>query len=255
MAGRQWLLATLSEDAPRLAAEHGLGLEIDAFCTAANMDEGFPQWDAAVRGQLAVAPGRVLHAPFAELFPCAIDPAARALAMQRLCRAADIARGYGIRRMVAHSGFIPRVYFPEWFEARSAEFWREFLEKQGADFELLVENVLDEDPRSLARMLEAVNDPRARFCLDVGHANVASPRPLSAWVEALAPFLSHVHLHDNHGGWDEHNPPGGGTIDIAGLLALLDRLAPKASVTLECPDAAGAAAWVEGLRRHTQCPA
>jgi len=249
MLERQWLLATLSEDAPRLAAAHGLGLEIDAFCTAENMDEGFGYWDERVKKQLKTAPGEVLHAPFAELFPCAIDPRARALAMDRLCRAAEIARSYGIRRMVAHSGFIPRVYFPEWFEARSAEFWREFLDRQGADFELLIENVLDEDPASLARMLRAIGDPRARCCLDAGHANVVSPQPLSAWIEALGPALSHVHLHDNHGQWDEHNPPGNGNIDMPSLLALLDAHAPSASITLECPDAAGAVAWLEGQNK------
>ena len=249
MPHRQWMLAALSDDAPQLAAAHGLKLEIDAFCTAENMDgDNFLSWDAIVREQLALAPADVLHAPFAELFPCAIDPRARALCMERLTQAAQIARSYGVRRLVVHSGYIPRVYYPQWFEARSAEFWREYLKKQPEDFELLIENVMDEDPSSFARMLFGIGDPRARACLDVGHARVVSPHSLPEWIEALAPFLSHVHLHDNDGTTDTHNPPGEGIIDIPALLACLDRHAPKASITLECPDAAGAVRWLEGWR-------
>ena len=250
MLNRRWLLATIAEDAPELARAHGLGLEIDAFCTAENMDPpAFSHWDALVRGQLQLAPGEVLHAPFSEIFPCAVDPKARKMALERLLQAADVARRYGIRRMVAHTGNMPKVYFPVWFEEQSALFWREFLAKQPEDFELLVENVLDTDPESITRMLSGVGDPRAKACLDVGHANVCSVVPLPFWVEILGPHLAHVHLHNNSGREDEHNPPSQGNINMKKLFEALDRHAPQATITLECPDAQAAVSWLTQTAR------
>ena len=38
---KQMYLATLSEDAPALAQKYALGLELDHFCTAVNMDREF----------------------------------------------------------------------------------------------------------------------------------------------------------------------------------------------------------------------
>ncbi len=249
MNERKWLLATLSEDAASLAGQYGLELELDAFCTAANMDADFAYWDHVVRKQLTHAPAQVLHAPFAELFPCAIDPRARRLAMERFQQAARIARRYGIRRMVTHLGYLPHVYYPEWFEEQSARFWREFLASQPEDFELLIENVLDEAPLSLLRMIGGIGDDRAAACLDVGHAQVISNHSATAWIETLAPYLKHVHLHNNFGASDDHNPPDLGLLDVKTLLRHLDHFAPGATITLECPDAHGAVAWLQGWRK------
>lgn len=247
MKDRQWLLATIAADAPEQARRLNIGLEIDEFCMAENMDEHFEKSVSMVRGQMEGIGYAVLHAPFAELHPCAIDPLARKLAMHRLKQAAQTAMGYGIKRMVVHSGFLPWVYFPVWFEEQSAAFWMEFLRDMPADFQLLIENVLDDDPGSLRRMLDAIGDPRAACCLDIGHANVISPRPASEWIEVLAPHLKHVHLHNNYGKNDEHNLPEDGNMDIHALLRKLDDCAPDASITVECRDGAGAAAWIEKI--------
>jgi len=234
MIRRRWLLATLSEDAPRLAGECGLELEIDEFCTAENMDTNFKHWDAVVLGHMKHARAGVFHAPFAELCPCAIDPRVREVAMNRFLQAADLARSYGINRMVVHGGYVPLVYFPVWYEERSAEFWREFLSRQNADFELLIENVLEDDPESMMRMYDAIGDNRAGICLDVGHAHVVSHVPVEDWITMLGSRIRHVHLHNNHGDCDTHNPPYEGTLDINCIMSLLDRHAPEASITLEC---------------------
>lgn len=247
MINRNWLLATIASDAPEQAKRYGLGLEIDAFCMAENMDDNFAESDSLVKRQLEGINFPVLHAPFAELYPCAIDPKARQLAMRRLKQAAEIAMGYDIKRMVVHSGFLPQVYFPIWFEEKSAEFWREFLQDMPEDFQLLIENVLDDDPQCLRRMLDNIGDSRAVCCLDAGHANVISQRPITEWVEILAPHLKHMHLHNNYGEYDEHNLPQDGNMDIPILLKKMDTYAPEASITLECRDGAGAAAWIRAI--------
>ncbi len=232
-------LATIGTDAPALAQAHGLGLELDEFCTAENFDAGFAEWDARARDALSKADRFVLHAPFAEMSPCAIDPRIRRVVRERLEQAAARCAAYGIDRMVVHSGFLPRVYYDEWFVAQSAKFFREFLAGCPASFELLIENVLDPDPACLRAMIEAIGDDRAGVCLDVGHAHVASQAPVREWLRALAPHIRHLHVHDNDGAFDAHLPPGEGTVGFPALFDAIDALVPRATITCECPDAAG----------------
>ncbi len=222
-----------------LAQKYALGLELDHFCTAANMDCDFERWDKAVRADMRYASHFVLHAPFAELTPCAIDPMIREVSLKRLRQAAKLCAYYGIHRMVVHSGFQPKVYFPEWYVDQAPTFFRELLRDLPSDFELLIENVLDPQPELLLNTVRAIDDPRARICLDVGHAFTASQEPPLHWIEVLSPVLSHLHLHDNDGSWDFHMPPGDGKIGFPALFDTLDARVPDATWTFECPDAAG----------------
>jgi len=95
MKKEQFYLSTIAEDAAGCAAEYGLGLEIAEYCTASNMDECFPQTDAVVRKKMEAADRFILHAPFNELFPTAIDPKAVQLAHSRLSQAVALAGAYG----------------------------------------------------------------------------------------------------------------------------------------------------------------
>ena len=141
--------------------------------------------------------------------------------------------------MVVHSGFMPRVYFPEWYLDQAAPFFRELLGTLPNDFELLIENVLDPEPKLLSDLIERIGDNRARVCLDVGHAFVTSEIPVRGWIDALAPMLRHLHLHDNDGTFDFHLPPGDGKIGFPELFDFLDERVPAATWTFECPDASG----------------
>ena len=234
-------ISTIDENAAELAREWGLGLELAEFCTAANLDEGLDAWLPVAEVRLKLARGEVFHAPFAELCPAAIDPRARDLAMDRFEQAYARMRALGLRRMVVHTGYIPRVYFPEWQIARSVDFWREFLRDKPADFQLLLENVLDEEPGLVRDILAGLGDAHARACLDIGHAFVAGPVPLADWIAALRPFLAHAHLHDNGGEFDEHAPLGRGRIDIA---AVLRDLPETCTLTLENMDARPSLQWL-----------
>ena len=227
-------VATIAEDALPMAKQYGLGIELDTFCTAANMQRDvFPKWDQEARGLLDGAPRTVFHAPFNELFPAAIDPIALRLAYHRYEQSARLARSYGIRRMVVHSGYVPFVYFKSWFVERSILFWRNFMAKRPPDFFLMIENVLEEEPDMLLEIMSQLNDPRVGVCLDVGHVNALGGVPVLSWIEMLAPFLTHVHLHNNNGTHDQHNPLGDGVMDMEAVMDALLRLAPDATFTIE----------------------
>ena len=246
MKKERLFLSTIADDAVQTAREFGLGVELAQFCLAENMDKTPPDVQASLDAALEV-PRRVFHAPFAELCPAAIDPLVRAVTRRRFLQAAALAKRYGAEKMVVHSGFIPLVYYPEWFAPQSAAFWREFLNDVDG-LTLCVENVMETSPDALRQIAEQVNDPRLRICFDVGHAFCQSGE-LAPWLDALAPYSSHVHLHNNHGTFDEHLGLPDGTLDMATVIRQLEALAPQATYTLEVRSARASVEWLlkEGL--------
>lgn len=233
MEKRKLYLSTIDPNAQEYARKYGLGLEIAEYCTAGNMDEDFPRTDAAVREKLEDIGRRMFHAPFNELFPCAIDPKARLLAHDRYLQAIALARAYGAARVVIHGGYQPFMYYPIWYTEKSVEFWRLFLKELPQDTTILLENVLEEQPEMLLDIVKAVDDPRLRLCLDIGHANVYSKVPVLDWLETLAPWIGHFHIHNNDGSWDTHSPLDQGNIPILSFLAQAEALCPEATYTLE----------------------
>ena len=240
MKREQIYLSTVDPRAGELARELGLGVEIAEYCTAWNMDREYPQTDERLRGALAGNPRRILHGPFNELFPCAIDPEARDLAARRYRQAIALARDYGADKVVIHAGFNPWLYYPVWFREQSAVFWREFLAEEPG-VEIVLENVLEQEPEWMTEILRAVDSPRLRLCLDVGHVNAYSPVDAAQWLRRCAPWISHFHLHNNNGTRDAHDPLFRGSIPMEELLTLAGALCPEATFTLELPNAENSA--------------
>ena len=256
-------VSTIAEDAQDTAKKYGLGLEIAEFCTATNMDTitdvpecltatgleigNFPKWDKIVRDKLDGIGNCTFHAPFNELCPAAIEPRVYETARARYREAAALAQTYGARRMVVHSGYVPLVYHKGYFHERSVTFWRDLLNDLPPDFTLLLENVLDDEPGFLTGIVREVDDPRLRLCLDVGHANtIVSEVPIIEWIDICAPYLGHLHLHNNYRQYDNHNPPDDGLIDMnAAMTRLLELNPADMTVTIESIEAMPTAMWLE----------
>ena len=237
-------LSTISTDAPCVAREYGFGLELAEFCTAWNMDEKFAHVDSVVKKKLEGIPRSLLHAPYNELFPCAIDKKARALAAERYRQATELATRYGSRKVIIHGGYNPRIYFPVWYVKQSVLFWQDFL-RDNPGVEIVLENVLEDDPRWLLDIVAGVDDPRLRLCLDIGHVNAYSSVPLTDWLVLWAPYLSHLHIHNNDGSRDAHNALNEGTIPIKELLLQAQHLCPDATYTLELMNDAPSVVWLQ----------
>lgn len=239
----KFYLSTIAPDAAAWAKKVGLGLELAEFCTAWNMDDQFRETDAQVQQETAGITHRLLHAPFNELFPCAIDRRARALAAARYRQAIGLARDYGATKVIIHGGFQPQSYYPVWYVEESIRFWQDFLQEDPG-IELVLENVLETDPAWLVDIVRSVNSPRLRLCLDVGHANAYSTVPLEDWLIAWAPWLSHLHLHNNRGEADTHNALFDGDLPMERLLIHIDALCPEVTATLEVMEAEPNVAWL-----------
>lgn len=116
--------------------------------------------------------------------------------------------------------------------------------KEDPGVDIVLENVLEEQPEMMIEIFREVDNPRLRMCLDVGHVNAYSPVPVEKWVSACAEFLSHFHIHNNDGSQDTHCAPGEGTISMAALLRQAQTLCPEATFTLEVLQAAPAVSWM-----------
>jgi len=240
----QFYISTIDPNAQVLAAKYGLGLEIAEYCTAWNMDTHFVGTDRLVRQKLEGIPNRVLHGPFNELFPCAVDPRARELARQRYRQALALAQRYGASRVVLHGGYNPWLYYPVWYVEESIRFWRSFVPEIPQGITVCLENVMEEEPGLLLRILEGVGDARLGMCLDVGHVNAYSKIPVCTWLEACAGQVRQFHLHNNYGGSDEHRGLTEGTVPMAQVLQAARRLCPDAGFTLELTEAEGSVRWL-----------
>ena len=239
-------ISTMAEDAPALAAACGLGLEIAEFCTAYNMDMNFPDTNAKVLSAMQSASRFTFHAPFSELCPAAIDPLVRDVAKKRFVQAIRLAHSYGITKIIIHGGFIPQVYFPEWFVPQSVEFWRGFLSETDDDTLICLENVMEPSPDLLTAVVEEIDDPRLRLCLDIGHARTRpQPLPVEEWIDKEAPFLSHVHIHNNNGVHDLHDPLGCGVLDAAKLIDRIEGLGSDVTYAIENMNASASVNWLQ----------
>ena len=241
----KFCLSTIDPNAHITAKKYGLGLEIAEYCTAWNMDEKFAETDPTVREKIAGVEEKVLHGPFNELFPCAIDPMVREIARYRYRQSIALAKSYGVNKIVIHGGYNPRLYYPVWYTEQSAVFWKEFIREVPEDVTIVLENVMEEEIPMFLSILQQVEDNRLRMCLDVGHVNAYSVSTAMQWLESCAPYLQHFHIHNNDGSWDTHNELWDGTVPMEQLLQQAARLCPDATFTLELMDSEPSVKWLE----------
>lgn len=227
-------ISSIGENSAELAREAGLGLEIAEFCWAYHLDNGFLEKLEKTRELMRGIGSFWFHAPFAELSPCAIDPCARELAAFRYRQAIDAASELGVNRLVIHGGYIPQVYYPEYYVESAIDFYKGFLASIKTDVMIALENVMEPSPDTLVAIVNGVDDPRLGLCLDVGHANCnVSSLPPQEWIAPMKERLFHVHLHNNLGDKDLHLPLGEGVIDMEGIMDTLAEACPNATFTVE----------------------
>lgn len=245
MKNTRWLLSTIAPDAAEAAREYGLGLEIAEYCTAYNMDIEFEETNKKVCEEIEGIDLLTFHAPFNELFPCAIDLKVREVAGVRYAQAIELANTYGVKKLIIHSGYTPTLYYPIWFEEQSVGFWKDFLQKVPEDVTICMENVFEEEPDPFLHILENVNDPRLKMCLDIGHVSAYSKIPVMEWLEKFAPWIRHFHIHNNDTTWDSHQPLANGAIPMEDVLRRAVELCPEATFALELMETRESVEWLK----------
>lgn len=196
------------------------------------------------------------HAPFAENIDITSpDEGARNFALNQLLQAAEAAAILKVRYFVIHPG-------PEKAEIPDSErFWR--LENavrvinrtwrrcQDLGVGLVLENMLPHlfagRTRDLLWILGALDSTKIGICLDTGHARLGED--LLAVVHKLSGHLWMVHASDNRGHYDDHLPPGDGTISWKPFLQHLNALHFNGTFIMEIAGSTDRNATLEAARR------
>ena len=176
------------------------------------------------------------HAPFMDLRPGALDGKIRQASLERLKQVFELAPYFHPLRIVCHPSYDSRYYVScdeEWLDNSAATWLTLIALVREAETIIALENVYEKEPSILRRLFERLNSDRICFCFDTGHFNVFARTALNVWLEELGQYLGHLHLHDNHGRFDEHLPVGNGTFPFAELFQTLQEIKAKPSITLE----------------------
>lgn len=224
-----------------IAAQHNLGLELQEFSEPGVLDGDWRGLLDRYQQALAGFTGRLsMHGSYIDLASGSPDMRLVALTRERYLHNLEIGRELGAKYIDFHANYLPLVdhpsYLPGWIE-RQVAFWTpmaEQAEKYG--IVLLLENMWEPDPALITKILDRIQAPCLKTCLDVGHAALYSHLPLSAWITALGDYLVYTHLHNNHGDTDVHLAFGDGVIDFPEILETLRALPQPPLFSLELPN-------------------
>ena len=221
------------------AREYNLGIEIAQYTDPVFMD-GFEDNHPQVTQILQGIQGVAMHGAYLDTFYTSKDPLIADVSRLRFGQSIKVADFHGIPQVVFHSGY--RQFFDgysagtrEAFLKKAIAFWGDFVESVPDGITVYLENVEDDSPDILASIIQGIDSPKIRCCLDVGHAHCNAATPLATWVDALGDYIGHVHLSDNDGTMDQHLPLGAGTGPLLPTIQqLLDRVGKDISFVLEC---------------------
>jgi sugar phosphate isomerase/epimerase len=177
-----------------------------------------------------------LHGPFMDLAPGALDDKIREVTARRLLETMELVPLFRPLSVVFHAGYDDRCYHAfrqEWL-AGSLATWEPIARRaEGLGVMVSLENVYEQTPDMIVALLDALSSRNVGFCLDVGHQNAFSTTPLAEWLKALGSYLREVHLHDNDGRGDDHQPIGRGSVAFSTLFAYLVETGLRPVITLE----------------------
>lgn len=192
--------------------------------------------------------GKSLHAPFKSYDLANQDPDIQAIYFKRLNEAYAIAKRLGCTEMVVHSGYETNGPWVNGWLNRATLFLKEFLKDKDNSITIMIENQKEENCEILKKLIDCVNDPRVKVCLDIGHINANCPRltednwKIETWIKELGNRIGYLHLSNNEGPKkenpflymnDTHGALGEGNIPIEKVFELIDIYCPEAICNVE----------------------
>jgi len=177
-----------------------------------------------------------VHAPFMDLSPGGMDTKIKSATIERLHQTLTAAAFFSPRMITFHPGYNKWSFDGDvsaWLES-SFITWQPIVDRAAKmDLYLAVENVFEEDPSGLQRLIDGIGSPYLAFCFDPGHFNLFSAVSMEEWFSALSKYMREVHLHDNRKTADDHLPVGDGEIDFARFIQLVDDFRVSPIYTIE----------------------
>ncbi|NOQ47408.1 MAG: TIM barrel protein, partial [Desulfobulbaceae bacterium] len=123
--------------------------------------------------------------------------------------------------------------YDKWLDTALAT-WREMLAVADRyNVKVMFENTYETDPAVHKQLFEELDSPNLGFCLDTGHVMAFAGSTWQLWLDALAPWLGQLHLHDNDGKGDDHIAIGKGIFNFRELFDFLGSHEFQPLITLE----------------------
>ncbi|MCD7806769.1 MAG: sugar phosphate isomerase/epimerase [Lachnospiraceae bacterium] len=191
-----------------------------------------------------------MHGAFYEVIVHSMDPLVRQISRRRVEESLQTARDLGLKGVVFHTNVTPEIcvgaYRHYWRDVNE-EFWRQMLEKFPG-VEIYMENMFDREPDTYVELAERMKDQENfGLCLDYAHAMLYG-NDIESWVQAVAPYVRHLHINDNRLQYDDHLPVGEGLIDWQQFMDLTEKYLPPTSCLIEVNGCAAQRASFEKLQ-------
>ncbi len=153
-----------------------------------------------------------IHGTAFDVNPGSPDKKVVRLTVQRYQHCIRIAKMLNASFVVFHSQINPWITdlkIQEKKMNRQIDFWHEIVNEIGNNkLTVLVENVYESDPALLSLLIEKINSPKIKICMDVGHILFSSKDTIGNWCKELNKSIKLIHLHWNNGSMDAHQTPG-----------------------------------------------
>ncbi len=177
-----------------------------------------------------------LHAPFTNFNPGSSKKRTRNTSLQIADMSLQLAEKLHARRIVFHPGLAygsAGKKLDTWVQ-NNLTFWPEFLAR-AAEFNctICIENIYETTPDPFIQLFSMMDSPQLGHVFDIGHWNLFGSGKLVNWLNEMAPYLKHMHLHDNHGEQDEHLAIGRGYVPFSTLFKWLQTANSLPTITLE----------------------
>ncbi|WP_321368066.1 sugar phosphate isomerase/epimerase family protein [uncultured Desulfuromusa sp.] len=177
-----------------------------------------------------------LHAPFSNFNPGSSKSRIRNLSMKTAEKSLLLAEKLHARRIVFHPGLAygnDEKKLNVWLE-NNLTFWPELLRHAvEINCTICIENIYATSPDIFIRLISLLDSTHFGHVFDIGHWNIFGEVPLLDWLDKAAPYLKHMHLHDNHGERDEHLAVGQGGVPFSILFEWLKTAEAPPTMTLE----------------------
>ncbi|HZD10121.1 MAG TPA: TIM barrel protein [Candidatus Binatia bacterium] len=223
------------------AEQYGCGLELHTFVDPAVLAGDVSGMIAAHRRLLEDFTGPLgFHGAFYDMMSGSIDAGVVELTRQRYRQNLLVAKALQGQYVVFHANYMGSfklLNYREGWHERQVRFWRSFAEEaQDSALCVLLENMWADDPQIIADILQDIDHPNLRACLDIAHVMLYSRHTVGKWIDTLQPWLYSCHLNNTNGEHDVHWPLQQGIINYGVVLEKLRRLKEPPCMTLEMPD-------------------
>lgn len=225
-------LRTLKQALP-YCAEHGMNVAVRLTDADYNREVSVRELEEIDREMRDRKISAFCFLPYHGLALSCPDSRVMAYSREVLLEGLEIGTILGAKVAILQSGFSNHIrpnMVSEWKD-RFIESMRELVAvAEDEEVVLALKNSFEQDTDMLLEVLQTVNSPWLRFCVDAGNAACFSRVSPEEWIPVFKDYLICGNFHDNEGMEDEHLAVGRGYVGYEGIFETLK----AADATLNC---------------------